>query len=368
MSINDHAAAPLAVVRCDASADIGGGHLARCSALAAALGHRGWRVGLAVSADARTSLGDAAALFEQIIVLRDGPDDEAAEIGTALNERANLVVVDHYHRGRRFESACRAWAERVVVISDMPDRDHDADILLDDTFGRAARDYQGLLGPSCRVLTGSRFALLNPAFAAERSAAATRRAEYRPVSRLLVAMGAADAANVTAKALDAVAAAPLPCAVDVVLGAGAPHQGAIAERLAAVPQSARLHVGVGVQSVVELMTSADLAIGAGGTMSWERCCLGLPTLVVTTGANQETHAANLAAAGAVWLLGPDAEVGADLIRADLLALAADAAARQRMSTASAHVCDGRGAERVAAVLDDIVRTAAPHLQLSPGDA
>lgn len=367
MSLRDPVTPPLAVFRCDASPDIGGGHFARCSALAAGLVRRGWRVGLAVRADTSASLQDAAALFDRIVFLEGEADDEAAEIGPELDRRADLVVVDHYRRGRRFESACRAWAERVLAISDMPDRAYDCDVLLDDSFGRAADAYEGLIAPFCRVLSGSRFALLNPAFAAARLTAVARREQQRPVSRLLVAMGAADADNVTGKALDAIAGSRLDCAIDVVLGAGAPHVEVIAKRLATLPQPARLHVNVGIAAVVELMTDADLAIGAGGTMSWERCCLGLPTLVITTGANQELHAANLAASGAVWLAGTDADVSAAMLRADLLALAADASARKRMSAAAASVCDGRGADRAAAALDHVVR-GAPHLHLCLGDA
>lgn len=368
MPLHDPAAPPLAVFRCDASPAIGGGHAARCSALAAAMARRGWRVGLAASAETGAALQDAAALFERIIILEGEADDEAAAIGAALDKRADLVVVDHYRRGRRFETACRAWAERVLVLSDVPDRPHDADMVLDDSFGRTAEGYRPLVAPSCHVLTGSRFALLNPAFTAARRSALAGRREHRPLSQLLVAMGAADADNVTGKALDAIAGSRLDCAIDVVLGAGAPHRGAIAERIATLPQPARLHVGIGVAAMIALMTRADLAIGAGGTMSWERCCLGLPTLVVTTGANQEVHAANLAASGAVWLAGTDADVSAEILCTDLLALAADAAARRRMSAAAACVCDGRGADRAAAALDDMVRAATPHLHLCPGDA
>ncbi|MBK8908785.1 MAG: UDP-2,4-diacetamido-2,4,6-trideoxy-beta-L-altropyranose hydrolase [Rhodospirillales bacterium] len=366
MSIRGRAVPPLAVVRCDASADLGGGHLARCSALAAALKRRGWRVSLAIHADSNAASHSAGANFQHIIRLEAG--DEAAAIGAALGERAELVVVDHYHRGRSFQTACRAWADRVLVLSDVPDRHHDADILLDDAFGRAAEDYRRLVSPACQVLTGSRFALLDPAFAAARPAAIARRGEHRPVSRLLVAMGAADIDNVTAMVLDAVAVSRLSCAVDVVLGDDAPHKAEVAERLAALSQPARLHVGVGVRSMVDLTTDADLAVGAGGTMSWERCCLGLPTILITTGANQEVHAANLAAAGAVWLSGSHADVSAGSIRDDLLAIAADAAARRRLSASAAAVCDGRGADRVSAVIDETVRGIAPHPQFCSGDA
>ena len=39
-------------------------------------------------------------------------------------------------------------------------------------------------------------------------------------------------------------------------------------------------------SLASLILKADLAIGASGTTSWERCCLGLPSIVISIADNQ----------------------------------------------------------------------------------
>jgi len=55
---------------------------------------------------------------------------------------------------------------------------------------------------------------------------------------------------------------------------------------------------VSANNMAQLMASSDLAIGAAGSTSWERCCLGLPTLMMIIADNQRKVAGYLMSAGA----------------------------------------------------------------------
>jgi UDP-2,4-diacetamido-2,4,6-trideoxy-beta-L-altropyranose hydrolase len=341
---------PSAVFRCDASPSLGAGHVIRCLTLAKALQAIGWRTVFAVRPGTFDVLPRLAERIDAFTLVDGCAEHEADQIGSALTGKADLVVVDHYRRGEPFETACRKWARRVLVVSDVADRTHDADFLLDDSFGRDARDYAGKVPAGCRVLAGCRYAVVRPEFTLAREGALRQRDGRTEVGRLLIAMGAADAGNFSATAIAAAAASGLAIGLDVVLGTDAPHQTAVAAQLAAYPRETRLFIGTA--EVAELMAAADLAIGACGTMSWERCCLGLPTIAVTMADNQEPHGRNLAAAGAIRLLGRDRDVSAAMLAEALRGWAEDATGRRRMSRAAAAVCDGRGAERVAEILDD----------------
>src|SRR4029079_4764741 len=61
-------------------------------------------------------------------------------------------------------------------------------------------------------------------------------------------------------------------------------------------------VRVAVDEMAALMAESDLAIGAAGVTSWERCCLGLPALVLVLADNQRKSAEALHEAGAAYLL------------------------------------------------------------------
>ncbi|WP_254434767.1 UDP-2,4-diacetamido-2,4,6-trideoxy-beta-L-altropyranose hydrolase [Magnetospirillum sp. UT-4] len=316
----------MAVFRCDASAAIGSGHAVRCLTLAAALEQAGWRSALATPAE---SLGVVPALGRHP---RIDPDASAP---------ADLLVVDHYRLDAAYEGTARAWARRILVLDDLADRTHDCDLLLDQTLGRHAADYRPLVPPGCRVLTGPAFALLRPDFASLRGQALERRRGV--LKRVLVAFGGTDPGNATGLALAGIAASGLDLAVDVVLGQAAPHLEAVR---ASLPANATLHVGTA--RMAELMLDADLAIGAGGSSAWERCCLGLPALMMVIADNQRAVTAALERAGAALALGDAASLSAAAV-ADALGHL-DAGGLATMAAAGFGICDGMGAGRLARVL------------------
>ena len=55
--------------------------------------------------------------------------------------------------------------------------------------------------------------------------------------------------------------------------------------------------------LADLMAQADLGLGAGGTTTWERCCLGLPTLVITVAKNQVSACQELERLGVIVYTG-----------------------------------------------------------------
>lgn len=154
----------------------------------------------------------------------------------------------------------------------------------------------------CIRLIGPRYALLRPEFAQLRDESLARRKEMR-LGHILISMGGVDKDDATSQVLDALADCPLPegCRMTVVMGRNAPwldHVRAIAKTLRHPTQ-----VMVDVTDMAALMVQADLAIGAAGGTSWERCALGLPTLIAVLADNQQAAAAALSCAGAAIDIG-----------------------------------------------------------------
>jgi spore coat polysaccharide biosynthesis predicted glycosyltransferase SpsG len=214
-------------------------------------------------------------------------------------------------------------------------------------------------------LAGSEYALLHPAFAAHRPAALSRREGCVAPRRILVAFGATDPANATCLALRAIGASRLALDVDVILGAGAPHLEAVQAELTAMPHPTQLHVDVEAETMAALMSAADLAIGAGGTTSWERCCLGLPTVVLQTAANQRATVRALVERWAAAFAGRASSVSAQSVARVLRRVALDIGARDRMARAAAQVCDGGGVGRVLEALSLLQPHAEHAIALRP---
>jgi len=246
---------------------------------------------------------------------------------------ADLMVLDSYRMAPATEAAWRARAGRLAVIDDLA-RPHDADLVLDPSFGREARDYSAPV-----VLAGPAYALVRPAFAAARAEALARRGD--PARRCLVSLGLTDVGGITGRVAMALADSGL--ALAVVVGAGAPSLPAL-EALAA---NGRVTLHVDSDDMAGLITRADLCVGAGGSSVWERACLGLPTVTLILADNQRDMAMKLDAAGVTVAL--DARwpgLEGRLVEA-VGRLVADDGLRAGLSARSAALCDGLGADRAA---------------------
>ena len=317
----------------------------RCLALAEALGEAGWRVRFVVGNETVSTVPALAASGFDVRVLHDtGHDLEA--LREEASGRAGLLVVDHYQRDAVFEHACRTFAQKILVLDDATGRNHDCDILVDAAAKNAAV-YADRVPASARVLAGPAYALMRRSFFAHRGAALTRR-DGRPVKEILVSCGATDPDNVTAAVLDALDDVVDEIAVTVVLSSRAPHLDAVRKRLRG---KARLLVDA--EDMAELMTNADLAIGAAGSTAYERAVLGLPSILVTVAENQREIARLMADVRAALDGGA---VDRDLplrLRQRTVALLKDGTARQKLAEAACALVDGRGAMRIAlAMLDD----------------
>jgi UDP-2,4-diacetamido-2,4,6-trideoxy-beta-L-altropyranose hydrolase len=325
----------------DAGPAVGGGHVMRCLTLAQALRRSGAECAFAATPAAAGVLDVFADAGIARLGLADGEPSAlaAGAAEAAVSWRADVVVVDHYRLDAAMERALRD-GRRLMAMDDLR-RPHDCDLLLDSNLDRAPGDYPGV-----EALIGPAFALVRPPFVALRDTALARRARAMAPRRLLVSLGLTDVGEITGQVMAALGDELGGLRVDVVLGAAAASRGAIEER-AARDQRITLHIDT--QEMAALTAAADLAIGAGGSSTWERCCLGLPTITVVLADNQRANAAALAGQGASLMV-EAGEGFRDQLQAAFSRMADDAALRADMSRAAAALCDGRGAERVAARL------------------
>jgi UDP-2,4-diacetamido-2,4,6-trideoxy-beta-L-altropyranose hydrolase len=339
---------PFAVFRADAAPDLGGGHVQRCLALAQALGDAGWRLAFAFRAPSLAIVPELATAAHELLALHGRVEDEPAELAALLPSGCDLLIVDHYARDQVFERACRDFAACIMALDDQPGRPHDCDLLLDATPGREPSAYRPFVPVRCQLLLGPDHALLRKQFAAARPGALARREPRETPRHLLVSIGMTDPGNLTSIVLDGVALSGLPLSVDVVLGCAAAHLARVRERIEALGRDARLHVDVA--DMASLMAAADLAIGASGSSSFERCCLGLPSLIVIAADNQRQFAEALVKAGAVESLGDGKTLTPERVAEALQVLMADAGRRQLLSRNAAALCDGAGTLRVMVAL------------------
>ncbi len=336
----------LAVFRCDASPSIGSGHVVRCLVLANALAGRGWRVLFACRPPTLETV-PALAAVDRLALPEEMPlSAEPGFLGSRI-ERAELLVVDHYGWQAALEEDSRSWAARILVLDDPGDREHDADLLLNPNLGWSEEAYRGRVPASCRLLLGPRYAPLHPAF---RNARRDSRMRAR-VGRLLVAMGGTDPGDATGAAVSTIAASGFDGVTEIVLGPAAPHLERVRARVADRPRF-RLHVGLAPDRMAQLLARCDVAVAAGGSSAWERCCVGLPSVVAVIAANQRVATRALADQGAALSIGnPAHREGRSELREALSRLLPDEDLRRRFRDRGRSLVDGLGTERVMHAVD-----------------
>ena len=353
--------------RADASIQIGTGHVMRCLTLAEALKRQGHEC-LFICREHKGHLGvliAAKGFSLHLLPAGDEADhkpaglnwnDHATWLGVTWqqdaeqtrailsNQTVDWLVVDHYALDICWEQQIAEYAARIMVIDDLADREHQCDLLLDQTFGRSEADYRSLVPDNCELLCGSQYALLRPEFAELRPYSLQRRSQPA-LRQLLITMGGVDKDNVTGQVLDALRDSELPadCKIVVVMGATAPWLEAVKQQAATLPW--QTEVKVGISNMAQLMADSDLAIGAAGATSWERCCLGLPTVMIVLADNQQQIATNLEKIKAAKTIAKSQHFGTFLPYM-LAALVTQPSQLKHMSQAAADILDGHGAAAV----------------------
>ena len=338
----------------DAGPKVGGGHVMRCLTLARALEDQGAICQFLVT-PAGKAVFDAFGGGISHLETYDITQAELVECAADVIQASDAVVIDHYGLSAPDHRAI-AGGRPTLVIDDLADRPLGADLVLDSGPAREAGDYEGLIPSHAELLLGPSHAPVRPAFAGLRKAALARRADAPPVRRMLVSLGLTDVGGITGRVVNLMLPLLKPTGVgdivlDVVLGSGAPSLPGLRALAETEP---RLALHIDSQDMPRLTLEADLAVGAGGSTSWERCVLALPTLLLILAANQ--HEASQALAGADAVLAVDvADPDFETAFADQLSrLIQDPLLRDRLSAASAAICDGRGAARVAAHFLEVI--------------
>lgn len=306
--------------------EVGAGHVSRCRALARAL---------KVAANV-TMVVDKGAEFWFDGLRNDGFD--VAVDGDALTDPYSGCVIDGYEFGEAEISSWAARARRLIMIVDEAPAQPVADLLV----GGGAH-LQGNAVNGVPALFGPRFALLGPEYAAT-----SPRLVGAGVDRVVVTFGARDSRNATnlvLDALDELVTDGFSPEVTVVLGGRAPHLNDIRKKVEMLGE--RVALRVDVTDMPSVLCEADLVVGAGGVSLLERMACGVPSITITTAANQRGAVVSAANKRATVDAGPLSSLSTSEVASLISKVSADREARDDMAQCGRTLVDGLGAQRVA---------------------
>ena len=333
------------IFRVDASLEMGIGHVMRCLTLANELKQQNHEIIFIC----RELTGNHILLIKYpVLVLpkndnfqSDGlylnwlgvtQEQDAEQTIKVIPKNIDLLIVDSYALDEIWHKKLIPYTKKIMVIDDLADRQFDCDVLLNQNLGTQIKDYKDKVPNVCELLLGCDYALLRPEFPNLREKALIKRKNTKVIKNILISMGGSDITNKTYDILQEVSD---DLNIVVILGGISPHNKIIKNY---AKSKKNVKVIVDADNISRLMFDADLAIGAGGSTSWERCCLGLPTLLYVLAENQRKIAGNLEQLGAVKIV--------DNLKVNLQNILNNFSFWQIMSEKAQTVCDGIGVKRI----------------------
>jgi len=364
-------------IRTDASLEIGTGHVMRCITLANELKQKGADIFFIC----RAFPGHLAVLIESHsykVYLLPAPNtlknnnsrenaktsyqnwlgvswqQDAEETHQVLLQQGNVswLIVDHYAIDEHWEKQQKNVVSKIMVIDDLANRIHDCNILLDQNYYKDMQNrYTGKVSDNCEKLHGPKYALLRQEF---REARQSLRKRSGHIKNIFIFFGGVDITNQTELAIKALTMLQLSdVVIEVVVGKTSPNLNDI-EILCNKYSYINLHVQI--ENMAQIMAAADLCIGSGGTITWERCCMGLPTIAWPVADNQRQLLIDNAKNGLLYM--PDTmKPTVEEISFHIKAVLNNSLLCFHMSTQCLQIIDGRGSVRVA---NRIIR---PKIQL-----
>ena len=354
--------------RVDASEQIGIGHLIRCMVLADQLVTQGVSVQfVCVKSDEQSythlELVDHPVIFlekkcgsrnkvrdhisPETIWPLDQQEVDAVETIRALSQQppCDWLVVDHYGLDMVWENSVRVLTQRIMVIDDLANRHHDCDLLLDQGYCFGYEDrYSTLLKKNCRVALGPGYALLAPEY---RQLRRNPNPSRELVRNILVCFGGSDQKRLYRLVVEAFESIDMGSTrLTVVLGGSSQHL-AFFERL--THHDKRVCIYKKQTTLASFMATADLFVGSIGMTTWERCCLGIPTIAISLADNQEQIAERLNSEGVIKWVGNKESINCGGLKEQFLSFLETADTgidRDRQCT----LVDGRGVLRIVTAL------------------
>lgn len=349
------------VFRVDSSYEIGTGHVMRCLTLAKEIVKQ---VDAEIYFFSRSSQGNINSLIqtegfhlvemEAVKEVKNGklkhsawlgktPEADSEEFLQLFNSlklpKINCLVIDHYGIDENWQSLVSNIVNKTLVIDDLGDRFHECNFLLDQTFNCKEEKYKKLVPSDCKLLLGTKYALLREEF--RETGMRDSVVDEKLGNKVLVMFGGTDPTNLTLKSLDILVKRKDVAEINVILGPSAMHQSDV-QQFCESRSNITLHISP--SNIAKLMSASDLAVGAAGTTSWERCASGLPAVVVIQADNQRQIAKELEAEGVITCL-EETELEQNL-NTHIDKWLSDENLKDKLKNKCVEICDAMGANRV----------------------
>ncbi len=348
--------------RTDSSNIIGSGHLMRCISLAIELSSRSSQVAFVMRSCSKfhqsilrknnfklIKMEPFASNIQNSITLNHKTwlgvsEDEDFQEFLSLSDNPDLIVIDHYGIGSKWEKKIKDSLPntKTIVLDDLK-REHCADIIIDQTLGRSKSEYIGSKG---KILTGANYAILRKGFSKFHTIQKSN-ANYNPANhQILINFGGYDEMNLTIQSLKELSKRSTPIKTSVIINDDSNSYNEVINFINS--NNDWISQYDFVENMDELLSQHTICVGAPGSSSWERACLGLPSVLIKVAENQSEILSALLSHQAVFeVLQNEIEVKLNKYIDKIINNFS------KMRKANLSICDGNGAQRIAKEISNL---------------
>ncbi len=280
--------------------------------------------------------------------------DDYDDNPSSITKKAGIpecLILDHYRRDQTYERQWRQFSDKIVVVDDLANRPHQCDLLIDQNVNHTVSDYESLVPEDCKLAIGPAFTIFRDEFTQWRPEALSYRQTIGAVERIFVCLGGTDPNQLMISVLEVLESMAVTQKIDIAIGSGAEHLKRIQAFLKTSVLDASLHVDS--EQIAFLMSRADVGIGAGGTMLWERSVLALPSITIALAENQLAASETAGKMGiTTYLNANDPKLRKQLVSA-LSSLLNDRTLRKQYVEKSGQLIDGKGAKRIVNAIESL---------------
>jgi UDP-2,4-diacetamido-2,4,6-trideoxy-beta-L-altropyranose hydrolase len=300
------------VIRADSGSHIGSGHIKRCLVLARELKQSGHEVYFITKKHNQYISEEISNEFKMFTIEKDYLDHQIQShyeswIGDLQNDllktneflnqigQVDLMILDHYSIGYDYE--IKLSVSKICVIDDIHYQNHYCHFLINVNPGARPSDYVDLItNTQTRFLFGLNYAIIDKAF----------HRQTQKGKKILIYFGATDIHNNTKKFVEFFSQKKSNLEFIVVIDKKHPTYSEI-ESIADKNQNFEIH---GLNNYfAQLLDQTYLFIGAGGSTTWERAYIGVPSIILSVAQNQIENCVIAEKFGIAKYLGDSDEVG-----------------------------------------------------------
>ena len=276
--------------RVDFSSEIGSGHLMRCIRLSKSLKKNNKNIFFIIKqSDYISEIKSLLSKENLKLILLDNKNkkfsyksDAESTIKILKKKKIQKLIVDNYKIDSKWEKKVKKYIKKLIVIDDLANRNHYCDIIIDQNYVKNYKTrYDKIINKDCIKLLGPKFCINNQI---KKKFNFNHKSKKLRVRRIFVFFSAVFIPRVYEMIVTLFSAKPFKhINIDFVIG------NLEKKNFLKLKKSVNKNINLMItnKNIENLMSRADLAIGSGGTNTWERISIGLPSIVFCIANNQK---------------------------------------------------------------------------------